>query len=279
MASLLALLSSVLWGTADFEGGRLSKKHAPIAVLGFSQVIGLLFGITLVIFFGDSGAQAFGDGGYLIPGICAGFLGYFGLICLYAGLASGSMGVVSPISALSAVIPLSYALMHGDSLASITSIGIVLALVGAFCASGPELSRGLPLRPVLLAVGAACGFGTSLTFISIGSQTSALMTMVTMRAATFIVTIAIALRYRTTGGFSKSEYPSLIFMGIADFLANLLLGIACTKGLVSVAMVLGSMYPIATAVLAFRFLHERLHRVQYVGIVLAVSGVALISAF
>jgi len=279
MASLLALFSSVLWGTADFEGGRLSKKHAPIAVLGFSQVIGLLFGITLLVFFGDSGAQAFGDGGYLIPGICAGFLGYFGLICLYAGLASGSMGVVSPISALSAVVPLSYALMHGDSLSRITSIGIVLALVGAFCASGPELSQGLPIRPLLLAIAAACGFGTALTFISIGSQTSALMTMVTMRAATFIVTIAIALCYRTTGGFSKSEYPSLIFMGIADFLANLLLGIACTKGLVSVAMVLGSMYPIATALLAFRFLNERLHRVQYVGIILAVSGVALISAF
>jgi len=279
MASLLALLSSVLWGTADFEGGRLSKKHAPIAVLGFSQVVGLLFGITLVVFSGDSGAQAFGDGGYFIPGICAGFLGYFGLICLYAGLASGSMGVVSPISALSAVIPLSYALMHGDSLSRITSIGIVLALVGAFCASGPELSQGLPIRPLLLAIGAACGFGTSLTFISIGSQTSPLMTMVTMRAATFIVTIAIALRYRTLGGFSKSEYPSLIFMGIADFLANLLLGIACTKGSVSVAMVLSSMYPIATAILAFRFLRERLHRIQYVGIVLAVSGIALISAF
>jgi drug/metabolite transporter (DMT)-like permease len=279
MASLLALLSSVLWGTADFEGGRLSKKHAPIAVLGFSQVVGLLFGITVVVISGDSGAQAFGDGGYFIPGICAGFLGYFGLICLYAGLASGSMGVVSPISALSAVIPLSYALMHGDSLSRITSIGIVLALVGAFCASGPELSQGLPIRPLLLAIGAACGFGTSLTFISIGSQTSPLMTMVTMRAATFIVTIAIALRYRTLGGFSKSEYPSLIFMGIADFLANLLLGIACTKGSVSVAMVLSSMYPIATAILAFRFLRERLHRIQYVGIVLAVSGIALISAF
>lgn len=279
MASLLALLSSVLWGTADYEGGRLSKKHAPIAVLGFSQVIGLLFGITLVVFIGDSGAQALGDGGYLIPGICAGFLGYFGLICLYAGLASGSMGVVSPISALSAVVPLSYALMHGDSLSRITSIGVVLALAGAFCASGPELSQGLPIRPLLLAIASACGFGTALTFISIGSQSSALMTMVTMRVATFILTIGLALRYRTIGGFSKSEYPSLIFMGIADFLANLLLGIACTKGLVSVAMVLGSMYPIATALLAFRFLRERLHRVQYVGIVLAVSGVALISAF
>ena len=279
MASLLALVSSLLWGSADFEGGRLSKKHAPIAVLGFSQVIGLLFGVSLVVVSGDWHAQAFGEGGYFIPGICAGFLGYFGLICLYAGLATGSMGVVSPISSLSAVIPLSYALLHGDSLSLVTSIGVVLALGGAFCASGPELSQGLPIRPLLLALGAAFGFGTALTFISIGSQSSALMTMVTMRAATFIVTISIALRFRTTGGFSKSEYPSLIFIGVADFIANLLLGIACNNGSVSVAMVLGSMYPIATALLAFKFLKERLHKVQYVGIVFAVIGVALISAF
>ena len=279
MASLLALVSSLLWGSADFEGGRLSKKHAPIAVLGFSQIIGLLFGVSLVVVSGDWHAQAFGEGGYFIPGICAGFLGYFGLICLYAGLATGSMGVVSPISSLSAVIPLSYALLHGDSLSLITSIGVVLALGGAFCASGPELSQGLPIRPLLLALGAAFGFGTALTFISIGSQSSALMTMVTMRAATFIVTISIALRFRTTGGFSKSEYPNLIFIGVADFIANLLLGVACNNGSVSVAMVLGSMYPIATALLAFKFLKERLHKVQYVGILFAVIGVALISAF
>ena len=279
MTSLLALLSSLLWGTADFEGGRLSKKHAPIAVLGLSQIIGLLFGIGLLFAYGDWSTPALGEGGYLIPGICAGFLGYFGLVCLYAGLASGSMGVVSPISALSAVIPLSYALLYGNSLSLISSIGIALALAGAFCASGPELSRGVALRPLFLAIGAATGFGASLTFISIGSQSSALLTMVTMRAATFLVTIAIAVRFRSTGGFSKKEYPSLIFIGVSDFLANLLLGVACSKGSVPVAMVLGSMYPIATAVLAFGFLRERLHKVQYVGIVLAVSGVALITAF
>ena len=279
MAPFLALLSSFLWGTADFEGGRLSKKHAPIAVLGASQVLGLFFGVFLVVISGDWSAPALGTNGYLLPGICAGFLGYFGLVCLYAGLASGSMGVVSPISALSAVIPLGYALSHGESLSLLTSCGVVLALAGAFCASGPELSRGLPLRPLLLATGAALGFGTALTFISIGSQSSALMTMVTMRAATFIVTMAIAFRAKSFGGFSKSEYPSLLFIGIADFLANLLLGIACNKGSISLAMVLGSMYPIATAVLAFKFLQERLHRIQYVGIILAVSGVAVISAF
>ena len=279
MASLLALISSLLWGSADFEGGRLSKKHPPLAVLGVSQVLGLVFGLLLTLISFNSHHDLFADLGFIIPGICAGLLGYCGLACLYAGLATGSMGVVSPISALSAVIPLTYAIAHGEKLSVLTSIGVVLALAGVFCASGPELSSGLPLKPLLLAVGAACGFGTALTFISIGSQTSALMTMVMMRAATFVVTVGLAVKYRTIGSFAAVEFPGLIFMGVADFLANLLLGVACNNGSVAVAMVLGSFYPIATAVLAFRFLHERLHAVQYVGITLAVAGVALISAY
>ncbi|ASY20609.1 EamA-like transporter family protein [Candidatus Planktophila vernalis] len=279
MASLLAILSSILWGTSDFEGGRLSKKHAPLAVLGFTQVLGLVFGIVLMLASGAWSAQALGSGGYLVPGIIAGLFGYFGLFCLYAGLSTGRMGVVSPISSMGAIVPLTYALINGDRLSTITSIGVVLALVGVFCASGPELSQGLPLKPLLLAIGAALGFGTALTSMSIGSQSSALMTMVSMRGATFFVTISIALKFRTMGGFTKKEYPSLIFIGVADFLANVLLGVACTKGLVSIAMVLGSLFPIATALLAFKFLRERLQRVQYIGIALAVAGVALISAF
>ena len=279
MASLLAILSSILWGTSDFEGGRLSKKHAPLAVLGFTQVLGLVFGIVLMLASGAWSAQALGSGGYLVPGIIAGLFGYFGLFCLYAGLSTGRMGVVSPISSMGAIVPLTYALINGDKLSTITSIGVVLALVGVFCASGPELSQGLPLKPLLLAIGAALGFGTALTSMSIGAQSSALMTMVSMRGATFFVTIALAFKFRTMGGFTKKEYPSLIFIGVADFLANVLLGVACTKGLVSIAMVLGSLFPIATALLAFKFLRERLQNVQYVGIVLAVAGVALISAF
>ena len=279
MASLLALLSSAMWGTADFFAGRLSKKHHPFAVLGFSQVIGLLVGILIVLISGDWHGKVVGFDGFLIPGVLAGLFGYIGLACLYEGLSTGRMGVVSPISSMSAVIPLIYTVINGNSLSALKSVGIVVALVGVFCASGPELSNGLPLKPLLLALGAAAGFGCALTFISIGSQSSALLTMVSMRAATFFVTLSLAIRFKTTGKFSKKEVPALIFIGAADFLANLLLGIACTKGLVSVAMVFGSLYPIATALLAFKFLRERLHKVQYVGIALAVTGVSIISAF
>ena len=276
MASLLALLSSAMWGTADYFAGRLSKKHHPFAVLGLSQVFGLFVGILIVVISGSWQGKILGLDGFLIPGALAGMFGYIGLACLYEGLSTGRMGVVSPISSLSTVIPLAYALITGDVLSTITLVGVVIALIGVFCASGPELSQGFPIKPILLALGAAVGFGLALTFIAIGSQSSALLTMVSMRAATFFVTISLALKFRTTGNFKKKDM--LIFIGAADFLANLLLGIACTKGLVSVAMVFGSLYPIATAVLAFKFLGERLHKVQYIGIALAVTGVSIISA-
>ena len=279
MASLLALLSSAMWGTADFFAGRLSKKHNPFAVLGFSQVFGLLVGVLIVVISGSYQGKVLGFDGYLIPGVLAGLFGYIGLACLYEGLSTGRMGVVSPISSLSTVIPLAYALITGDVLSTITLFGVVIALVGVFCASGPELSQGLPIKPLLLALGAAAGFGLALTFIAIGSQSSALLTMVSMRGATFFVTISLAIKFKTTGNFDKKAIPVLFFIGAADFIANLLLGIATTKGLVSVAMVFGSLYPIATAILAYKFLQERLQRVQYVGIALAVAGVSIISAF
>lgn len=280
MASLLALLSSLLWGSADYHAGNLSKKFPAIAVLAVSQAIGFLTGVTLVVATGAWHAEALGSDGYLIPGIFAGLAGYLGLISLYAALSTGRMGVVSPISSLSALIPLAFALIYkGDQLSTVLSIGVICAMLGGFLASGPEISQGLPLKPVLLALSAALFFGIALVCMALGSESSALMTMTTMRTTTLLVGIALFIRFKSIGGLGKKELPLLIFIGVADFAANLLLGVATTKGLVSLAMVLGALYPIATALLAYMFLHERLHRVQYVGIAFAVVGVSLISAF
>jgi uncharacterized membrane protein len=280
MASLLALLSSGLWGSADYHAGKLSKRFPAVAVLATSQAIGFITGVVLVLLTGDWRADAFGDGGYFFAGAFAGLAGYAGLISLYAALSTGRMGVVSPISSLGALIPLAYAIViKGDQLSAIISIGVAAALIGGFLASGPEVSRGLPLKPVLLALSAAIFFGLALVFMAIGSQSSALMTMTMMRTTTLIIGLGIFARYRHIGGLGKPELPILIFIGVADFAANLLLGVATTKGLVSLAMVLGSLYPIATALLAYKFLHERLHKVQYIGVALAVVGVAIISAF
>jgi len=98
-----------------------------------------------------------------------------------------------------------------------------------------------------------------------------------MRCTTVLVAIGIAIKVRGVGGFALRDLPTLAAIGAADFLANYTLGVATTKGLVSIAMVLGSVFPIVTTILAFKFLNERLKREQYLGVVLAVVGVSCIS--
>jgi drug/metabolite transporter (DMT)-like permease len=277
MASLLAILSSILWGGADFFGGKLSKRYQAIAVTAVSQAFGLLIGITIILVSSSWIKPNLSWDGYFLSGICAGLLGFLGLIAFYTGLATGRMGVVAPISALSVLIPLTIAFINGEKPSSTQLLGMGIALTGAVFASGPELKGGLAVKPIVLAVIAAFGFGTAIAFIARGSASSAIMTMTTMRFSTFIVALFLFARFRTTGGFKKKDIPVLVGIGAADFIANLLLGVATTKGLVSLAVVLGSLYPIVTALLAFKILHERLHKIQYVGIGFAIAGVAVIS--
>jgi len=277
MASLLAILSSILWGGADFFGGKLSKRYQAIAVTAVSQAFGLLIGITIILVSSSWIKPNLSWDGYFLSGVCAGLLGFIGLVAFYSGLATGRMGVVAPISALSVLIPLTIAFINGEKPSSTQLLGMGIALTGAVFASGPELKGGLAVKPIVLAVIAAFGFGTAIAFIARGSASSAIMTMTTMRFSTFIVALFLFARFRTTGGFKKKDIPVLVGIGAADFIANLLLGVATTKGLVSLAVVLGSLYPIVTALLAFKILHERLHKIQYVGIGFAIAGVAVIS--
>jgi drug/metabolite transporter (DMT)-like permease len=189
------------------------------------------------------------------------------------------MGVVSPISSLSVLIPMTIALIGGESMNLLTAIGCALAIIGGFLTSGPEFSKGVSFKPLLLATGAAFGFGTALSFMAIGAKEAPILTMVCMRIATAFVTIAIAIKKKGFGGLGRKNAPSLIFVGISDFAANAALGLAVHIGPVAICMVLGALYPVFTVVLAYFLLHERLHKAQYIGGIAAVAGVALISAF
>ena len=277
MASFLALFSSLLWGTADFFGGKLTKKYKSLAVTGVSQSFGLLFGLVIMLITSSWFAPTLSWSNYFLPGVFAGTLGFVGLVAFYAGLATGRMGVVSPISSLSALIPLTVAFINGEKPSGVQLTGMAVALLGAFCASGPEIKDGISIRPLVYAVIAAFGFGGAITFIAQGSKSSAIMTMTTMRFTTFIIALVLFAKYKTAGGFSKKDIPILIGIGGADFFGNLLLGVATTKGLVSLAVVLGSLFPIVTALLAYKLLHERLHKLQYLGIGIAILGVVIIS--
>jgi drug/metabolite transporter (DMT)-like permease len=281
MAALLALLSSALWGSADFLGGTLSRRYPATVVVALSQAAGLVAVLVVAVVAGQLDA----DTGYVLWAVLAGLSGLVGLTCFYAALASGTMGVVSPIAALGVVVPVFVGLARGERPGPVQLVGIVVAVAGVVLASGPELSGRAGARPLVLAAVAALGFGLALLFIAEGSQSSTLMTLVGMRAtsvAVFTVVLAtLARRSRRTGErwmVAARDLPVVVLVGLGDVAANLTFGYASTLGLVSVVAVLGSLYPVATVLLA-RIVHdERLGRAQTFGVGGALVGVALIGA-
>jgi drug/metabolite transporter (DMT)-like permease len=87
----------------------------------------------------------------------------------------------------------------------------------------------------------------------------------------------VALCLRSVGGVRPVELPALLAVGCGDLLANALFAVASSRGEVSVAAVLGSLYPVVTAVLAWAVVKERLRPVQVLGSAMAVAGAVVIA--
>lgn len=279
MAALLALLSSALWGTADFLGGTASRRLPVLSVLGVGQLAALLVLTPLVLL---TGAVSL-DRAYVWPSVLAGLAGLAALAAFYRALATGTMGVVAPVAALGVVVPVAVGVVDGERPSAVQLVGIVLAVVGIVLASGPELSGRATGggRPLALALLAALGFGVTLVLIAEGSEDggveAALMVLVTMRLTQVVVLVGLLLALAPRRGFELSvrrrDLPLLFVVGTCDAAANGTYAVAAQGDLLSVAAVLASLYPVVTVLLARRFHAERLGGLQLAGVAGALLGV------
>ena len=170
------------------------------------------------------------------------------------------------------VVPVVLGVATGDSPSPWAWVGMLVAVVGVTLASGPELSGDVSPRPVVLAGCAALGFGLALFCLDRGARESTLLTLWGMRLTSVTILVVVALVFRSVGGVTPRETPALLAIGCGDLLANGLFAYASSRGQVSIASVLGSLYPVVTVVWARFLLDERLRRVQQVGVALAVTG-------
>lgn len=273
MVGLLALASSLVWGTSDFFAGLASRRRPAVAVVGWTQGLALLVVSSVVLVRWDTVPFE----AWPLWSAAAGLSGMAGLICFYTALSSGTMGVVAPIAALGVVVPVVLGVASGEKPSAWAWVGMLVAVVGVTLASGPELAGDVSPRPVVLASVAAVAFGLALFCLDRGARESALFTLWGMRLTSVTVLLVVALAMRTAGGVTAREMPGLLVIGCGDLAANFLFAIASSRGQVSVASVLGSLYPVVTTVLARVVLGERLRRIQHVGVVLAIGGAAVIA--
>jgi drug/metabolite transporter (DMT)-like permease len=273
MAAVFALLSATLGGTADFLGGTLSRRLPSLAVVGASQALG--FSLLVVVVMSSRSMQD--PGGYAGWAIGSGLFLGLGLASFYSALALGTMGVVAPIAAFGVVVPLSWGLTSGDSPSFVQLLGVVLGVLGIVLASGPEIRGVAGGKPLLLAGLAGVGFGTSMLMAAEGSQFSVIMTASVSKLALFVPFCLLGLLKRTVGGLRPSHAPMIAMIAVCDVGAALSFGFASTRGLVSLVSVIGSLYPVATVLLA-RYIHgERISALQNVGVVSALCGVGCIA--
>jgi drug/metabolite transporter (DMT)-like permease len=99
-----------------------------------------------------------------------------------------------------------------------------------------------------------------------------------MRVSQVSVMLTLALVLRTLGGLKREDVPLLAATGSMDAIANVFFTTAASIGMLSIVSVLGSLFPIATGILAWWFLKERLILIQYIGIVVTMAGVVAITS-
>jgi drug/metabolite transporter (DMT)-like permease len=280
VGTLLALVSSLLWGTSDFLGGTASRRLSPLGVVAASEVFGLLGVLVAAVLTGAFGAPT----GYVGWALLAGAAGTAGILAFYEALATGTMGVVAPIAALGVIVPVLAGIGQGDRPNLLQGAGVLVAILGVVLASGPELrsteqSTRAAARPLILAVVAAIGFGVVFVAVDRGAETSTIMTLVVMRSAALILLVSIG----TMSGAHRlkigiRDLPLMAVIGGFDVSANATFAYATRHGLLSLVSVLSSLYPALTVILARAVHAERLRGVQLAGVVAALCGVVLIAS-
>jgi drug/metabolite transporter (DMT)-like permease len=283
----LGLGSGLCWGAADFFGGVQARRLPALSVALWSQVAGALALAAALAARGAPPTLA----GYAW-GLAAGAGSGLALMLFYRGLAEGTMSVVAPVAACGAVVPVLVAPVRGEAPGALAGLGIAAAVAGVVLVSrspgrrrhAPGASAPGPLRPRVLAMalGAALGFGLFFVFVDAGTATpgaAPLWVIAGARTSSLLVLAGIA----AAGRWSQAPWPGrrilpVALVGIADTSANLLFALAATGGNLAVVGVLGSLYPVATVLLARWLLRERLSGGQNAGVVLALTGVGLLAA-
>lgn len=274
MTAAAALLASVAWGVADFLGGLKSRSVHVLVVLLLAQVSGIVaIGVVVAI------AGNPPPGPSVLWACLAGLFGGVGLAAFYRGMAVGSISVVAPIAAVGAIVPVIFGIATGDELSSAQILGFALALSGVAAASFERrvgevrVAAGVPW-----AIAALIGFGGYYVPMHEASEQDFLWAAFVFRSTVGLLALAAWLVLRPPLAAARGHLGAIAMIGILDTAGNTLFAAAASLGEVSVVSVLATLYPVTTVALARVVLHERLDRLQLVGVASALTGVVLISA-
>jgi drug/metabolite transporter (DMT)-like permease len=275
-----------LFGGGDFSGGfavrrgmatqrgSATGRSGPFQVLAWSALSGALALGALAWWTGEPLPSR----ASLLWAAGAGLSGALGLLALYGALSHGNAAVVSPIAGvIGAALPVVVSAFTEGLPGTARLLGFASAMLGIGLVTRSSSNSGkASRRQIILAVLSGVGFGIFFLLVAQIESGAVLTPLVAAKLAGSCVAWGVAL-------LGQRQLPALQGSGIAwgagalDAGANALYLLAQQYTRLDVAVVLSSLYPAVTVLLAYLLLKERISRVQWAGVALCSGAIALIA--
>jgi drug/metabolite transporter (DMT)-like permease len=300
---LLGLATALFWGVADFFSRQPSREVGFYLTTAYSQISSLLVILVYAVFLGYLNFHTIAsNGAYVELSFVIGVVAYAGFLFIFRGYSLGNMAVVAPIAgaypavtALLSFLILGVVLLPAQSYAlTLTIVGIVLSgtRIHEFLGISKKISsqsseaRGTKTRLITGAdsalVSALCG-GTA--FFLLGYVTPVLGSVIPaliIKISGFITGFAlIAFLKKPFARPSLEASLWIITIGVLDGLGFITIntGILIAGKDLPIVVTMAALMSVVTSMLASIFYKEKLEKIQLLGVLLIIVGVASIVYF
>jgi drug/metabolite transporter (DMT)-like permease len=260
------------WGVSDFLGGYTARKFNSffLALLGHAGGFSMVFAVAVANHLPLPATRG------IVCAMIAGASGGTALALFYRALSQGNMGLAAPVSTvIGAAIPAVFAIWIEGFPRPLTIAGFALALVGIWLISRPEES-GRP-QGLGLAVVSGLGFAGFFIFMKEAGSGAAWWLASCSRGASLVATAIITFAGRKFRPFYPTGAVIGVLAGCLDVTGTVLFVRAAQTGRLDTAVVLTSLYPVITILLARAVLKERFTPWKTAGMAAALAAVPMIA--
>jgi drug/metabolite transporter (DMT)-like permease len=287
-AVLWGAACAAVWGVSDFVARFAGRSVGALAATFAMSAIGAALIALLMAVMGEA-VEWRADGIPWLLAIGAGTT--IGAVLFFYAITHGPVSLGAPMVACypAVAVPISVALgarpnpMVWVAMAvTLGGIWLVARTVSASSANSEakEYSPAVIRQTIILSLAAASIYAASLTAADRAIEIyGALQTVLVVRliSAMALVVVLFARRERTR--FPLRVWPILLVFGLLDTAGHLFLFFGLNAERSENAIIASVAYTAVTVLLARIFLREPVSRLQWAGIALVMTGVALLGAF
>ena len=276
--AVYSVIAVFLWGSSDFAGGYGSRRANAFVLTAFSHAcaFALMFAVSL------TQHGAFPNRASILWALLAGAVGGFSLSIFYRALASGQMGLTAPIAALlGAAIPtmVDIALEGAPSRWTVAGFGLAIVAIWLITRPEPKDENDSTGHPKGVAAAALAGVGFAGFYLCIHQATGSPVWIATIsRIGSFTATAIAVIATRAPLRLDRPAVALGSVAGFFDITASALFIYASQRGRLDEAVVITSLYPAITVLLARLVLKEHFSRWKFLGLLAALAAVPMIAA-